>query len=54
MLLCGMSRRSKPCNHPIWEQVGARSLATVPLNYRSVTMGVLTVFGDRVQLLHAV
>jgi PAS domain S-box-containing protein len=47
MLLCRDVDKDRTLNHPIWEQVGARSLATVPLNYRSVTMGVLTVFGDR-------
>lgn len=47
MLLCRDVEKDRLLNHPIWEQVGARSLATVPLNYRSATMGVLTVFGER-------
>jgi PAS domain S-box-containing protein len=48
MMLCRDVEKDKTLKHEVYERVGARSLATVPLNYRAVTMGVLTVFGDRV------
>jgi PAS domain S-box-containing protein len=48
MMLCRDIEKDKTIDRHVYESVGARSLATVPLNYRSLTMGVLTVFGDRV------